>query len=400
MVIVDSNPMYHILTHQVLGGKYSKWIIILQEFDLEFTKSKAKKSLVFVELICDLPHTDEETEPSDSLPDESLFLISTSDPWYGDILLYLQTQRFHPDISHDERRRIRHHSKYYLIVGDTLYRHGIDIVLRHCLTHEEVEHVLNDCHLGACGGHLSGMATTQKILRVGYFWPSIFKDCIEAIKKFPPCQIFQKKAHTHPAPLHPIITIGPFAKWGIDFMQCKPTSVGGHGYIIIAVDYFTKWVEAMPTFLNDGRTAALFIFNHIIARFRVPRAIVTDHRSHFQNQMMSELSTKLGFRHENSSPYYPQANGQVEAINKVLKTMLQRMVGVNKTNWNLQLFSTLWAYQTSIKTTTGFTPFQLVYGLEAVFPIECEIPSLKLVVELLPNTSVRRGTFPISNEVG
>jgi transposase InsO family protein len=102
---------------------------------------------------------------------------------------------------------------------------------------------------------------------------------------------------------------------------------------------------------------------------------------------MSELCTKLGFRHENSSPYYPQANGQVEAINKVLKTMLQHMVGVKKTNWNLQIFSALWAYRTSIKTTTGFTPFQLVYGLEVVLPIECEIPSLKLVIELLPNTS-------------
>jgi hypothetical protein len=73
--------------------------------------------------------------------------------------------------------------------------------------------------------------------------------------------------------------------------------------------------------------------------------------------MMSELHAKLGFRHENSSPYYPQANGQVEAIKKVLKTMIQCMVGENKTSWHLQIFSTLWAYCTSVKTTTGFTPF-------------------------------------------
>jgi hypothetical protein len=231
------------------------------------------------------------------------------------------------------------------------------------------------------------MATAQKILRAGYFWPSIFKDCIEAVKKCPPCQVFNNKARTHPTTLHPIIAIGPFAKWGIDFMQCKPTSVGGHGYIIVVVDYFTKWAEAMPTFLNDGRTAALFVFNHIITHFGVPRAIVTDHGSHFKNQMMSELHAKLGFRHENSSPYYPQANGQVEAINKVLKTMIQCMVGENKTSWHLQLFSALWAYRTSVKTATGFTPFQLVYGIEVVLPIECEIPSLKLKVELLPHTS-------------
>jgi hypothetical protein len=86
--------------------------------------------------------------------------------------------------------------------------------------------------------------------------------------------------------------------------------------------------------------------------------------------MMSELHVKLGFLHENSSPYYPQANGQVEAINKVLKTMIQRMVGENKTSWHLQLFSVIWSYCTSVKTKTRFTSFQLVYGVEAVLPIE------------------------------
>jgi transposase InsO family protein len=144
----------------------------------------------------------------------------------------------------------------------------------------------------------------------------------------------------------------------------------------------------MPTFMNDVRTKDIFFFNHIITRFGVPHVIVTDHGSHFKNQMMSELHAKLGFLHENSSPYYPQANGQVEAINKVLKTMIQRMVWENKTSWHLQLFSTLWAYRTSVKTATGFTSFQLIYGLEVVLPIECKIPSLKLKVELFPHTSV------------
>jgi hypothetical protein len=128
-IIADSNPMYHILTRQVLGGKYSRWIIILQEFNLEFAKSKSKKYLVFVELMCDLPHTDEENVPIDSLPDESLFLISTSDPWYKDITLYLQTQCFQPELSHEDHRRILHHAKHYLIIGDTLYHRGIDSIL-------------------------------------------------------------------------------------------------------------------------------------------------------------------------------------------------------------------------------------------------------------------------------
>ena len=105
-----------------------------------------------------------------------------------------------------------------------------------------------------------------------------------------------------PLPLHPVITVGPFAKWGVDFMTCNPHSAGGHAYIIVAVDYFTKWAETMPTLAADGRTAASFLFNHVIARFGVPQAIVTDHGTHFRDYMMAELTSTLGLRHDSSTP--------------------------------------------------------------------------------------------------
>ena len=100
------------------------------------------------------------------------------------------------------------------------------------------------------------MLRPQKILRAGYFWPSIFKDCIVAVRKCHACQVFQRKILAPPLPLHPVITVSPFAKWGMDFMTCNPHSAGGHAYIIVAVDYFTKWAEAMPTLAVDGKTAA------------------------------------------------------------------------------------------------------------------------------------------------
>jgi hypothetical protein len=85
-------------------------------------------------------------------------------------------------------------------------------VLCHCLTHEEVKRVLNYCHYGACGGHLSSLETTQKNLHVGYFFPSIFKDCVEVVKKCHPYQVFTRKMCTHSTPLYPIIIVGPFTK--------------------------------------------------------------------------------------------------------------------------------------------------------------------------------------------
>jgi len=150
--------------------------------------------------------------------------------------------------------------------------------------------------------------------------------------------------HAPPAPLHPIIAIGPFVNWGIDFITCKPHLAKGNAYIILAVDYFTKWAEAMPTFSADGKTAAIFIFNHIIARFGVPQAIITNHGRHFRNIMMTELTDQLGLCHDSSTPYYPQANGLVEAINKVLVIMIRRIIGIHRLNWHNMLFSVLWAY--------------------------------------------------------
>jgi hypothetical protein len=213
-----------------------------------------------------------------------------------------------------------------------LYHQGIDSILHHCLTHEEAELVLIDCQKGACGGHLSGLATTQKILRVSYFWPIIFKDCIKVVKKCHPYHVFTQKMCSHIALLHPVITVGPFTKWGVDFVDCNPTSARGHQHIIVAVDYFTKWDESMPSVKSNGKTANFLVFNQIISWFVIPSEIVTDHGSHFQNEMMIELVSKLGFKHDHSSPYYPQENGQVEAINKSLNTILQKTVSRSNSN--------------------------------------------------------------------
>ena len=111
----------------------------------------------------------------------------------------------------------------------------------------------------------------------------------------------------------------------------------------MAVDYFTKWVEVMPTFKNENETLASFFFNHVISQFGIPKEIVTDHGSHFQNQLMSKLTLKLGFQQEHSSPYYHQANGQVEAMNKSLKMILRRTINKARSNWNIMLYPTLWA---------------------------------------------------------
>ena len=131
------NYFQYILTHHMIGGKFAEWIVILQGFDLEFRSAKAKKSLVFVELLSDLPRNSEDLSYDESLVDGHLFLIDSFDLWYGTIIIYLQTIKFPFDVSREERRCIHHQAKHYLIINDTLYREGVDSVLWRFLTHEE-----------------------------------------------------------------------------------------------------------------------------------------------------------------------------------------------------------------------------------------------------------------------
>ena len=100
------------------------------------------------------------------------------------------------------------------------------------------------------------------------------------------CHMYTKKIYTHPTLMHPVIVVGPFTKWGFDFMMWHPPLEKGHNYIIVLVDYFTKWVPGMPTFTSNGLAVALFMFNHVISKFELLREIFAYHNTHFQNSMM------------------------------------------------------------------------------------------------------------------
>ena len=139
----------------------------------------------------------------------------------------------------------------------------------------------------------------------------------------------------------------------------------------------------MATYKADGETATFFFFNQIITRFDIPKEIVTNHGSHFQNSMMTELTTMLGFKQEHSSSFYLQVNDQVEAVNNTLQTILKRTINAARSNWHVMLYPALWAYRTNVKTAMGFSPFQPIDGVEVVTPVECEIPCLKISIHVL-----------------
>uniref|UniRef100_A0A2N9I5K6 Uncharacterized protein n=1 Tax=Fagus sylvatica TaxID=28930 RepID=A0A2N9I5K6_FAGSY len=193
------------------------------------------------------------------------------------------------------------------------------------------------------------------------------------------CQMYQNSKNAPPQYLHTMASPWPFSAWGMDVIGAiTPKASNGHEFILVAIDYFTKWVEAC-SFKNVTQVAVTrFVKNNIICRYGMPEMLITDNASNLNNRMMDQLCQQFKIQHHNSAPYRPKMNGAVEAANKNVKKILSKMTETYK-DWHEHLPYALCAYRTSVRTSVGATPYSLVYGMEAVLPVEVEIPSLRIL---------------------
>jgi hypothetical protein len=181
-------------------------------------------------------------------------------------------------------------------------------------------------------------------------------------------------------PLAPQLNLQAFDKWSIDFVgPINPLgkSIGAR-YIIIAIKYLNRWAEAREVKDCSATTAARFIFYDIITRFGCPKILMSDQGTHFINKTVEAMTEEFVVHHQKSTPYHPQENGTLEALNKILETTLNKICNVNRDDWDLRVPIVLWAYRTTCKKLTMQTPFKLVYGLEAVVPMDYLVPSLRI----------------------
>ena len=172
-------------------------------------------------------------------------------------------------------------------------------------------------------------------------------------------------------PLTNILEVELFDVWGIDFMGHFPSSYG-HRYILLVVDYVSKWVEAILTTSFDAKIVLSFIRRNIFSRFGTLRAVISDEGSHFCNKLFASLLAKYGVKHRVSLAYHPQCNRQAEVSNWEIKKILEKKVNVTRKDWANEIDDSLWAYWTSSKTPLGMSLHKIVYGKACHLPVELE----------------------------
>nr|CAN66354.1 hypothetical protein VITISV_004958 [Vitis vinifera] len=280
--------------------------------------------------------------------------------WTYDIAEYLRTGTLPEDPKHAHKIRVQ--SARFTLIGGHLYKRSFTGPYLRCLGHSKAQYVLAELHEGICGNHTGGRSLAHRAHSQGYYWPTMKKDATVYVQKCDKCQRYAPIPHMPSAALKSVSGPWPF--------RAKK-------FLLVATDYFSKWVEAEAYASIKDKDVTKFVWKNIVCRFGIPQIIIADNGPQFDSIAFRNFCSELNIWNSYSTPRYPQSNGQAEATNKTLINALKKRLEQAKGKWVEELPGVLWAYRTTPGRPTGNTPFALTYGMDAVIPTEIGLPTTR-----------------------
>nr|KYP41385.1 Retrovirus-related Pol polyprotein from transposon 297 family [Cajanus cajan] len=299
----------HLITGQVAGtfqakdpqlAKYLEKVKLLSENFREFTLNHVpREQNSWVDLLSKLASTKKPgatrsviqetlTQPSINTPQGSvLFIQEELDSWMGPYIAYLTRGEVLEDKK--EASLIQRESARFVVINERLYRRGFSSPLLRCLTKSQAQRVMDEVHGGMCGSHIGGRALVYKVARAGYFWPNLRNDCVNWVQK---CDGCQRHATLPPSPaerLPSILSPWPFNKWGIDILGPFSIAVRQLKFLIVDVDYFSKWIEAEPIATISVEKVRAFLWKNVVCRYGVPQVLVSDNGTQFASARVRDF---------------------------------------------------------------------------------------------------------------
>ncbi|GJT84179.1 reverse transcriptase domain-containing protein [Tanacetum coccineum] len=342
IVYTDHSALKYLLAKQDAKPRLLRWILLLQEFDVVIRDKKGAENLAADHLSrLENPHQSEleKKEITETFPLETLGMVTfrgdDNAPWFADFANYHAGNFVIKGMSSQQKRKFFKDVKHYFWDDPFLFKICADQVIRRCVHGKEALDILKACHNGPTGGHYGANYTAKKIFDSGFYWPTIYKDAHDFVTRCDICQRQGKISQRDEMPQNSIQVCEIFDIWGIDFMGPFPSS-RGNKYILVVVDYLSKWVEAKALPTNDAQVVCKFL-KTLFARFGAPRAIISDRGTHFCNDQFAKVMLKYGVTHRLSIAYHPKISGQVEVSNRGLKRILERTVGKNRASWSDKL---------------------------------------------------------------
>jgi hypothetical protein len=256
-------------------------------------------------------------------------------------------------------------TRSYVIIEGELYKHGVCSPLLKCLSRAEGIELMKEIHAGLCGSHIGYRPLLGKVFRQGFYWPKAASDAAELVQKCENCQKCAKD-QKQPSSLTQLIQpTWPLQRWGLK-------------YVVVAVEYFSKLIEAKPLATITSVTVQKFFWQNIVCRFSVSKAITVDNGTQFDAKAFKDFCDQIGTKIHFASVRHQESNRLVERANGIIMTGIMKLIfNQPRGKWPNELIKVVWSHNTTISRSTGFTPFKLLFGDEAMTPEDAKAGSIR-----------------------